>query len=144
MSGSFADILNTPMNEVEKPKPRPVGSYIGVIQGAHKIEKIGKNETQAAIFTVKLIAPGPDVDPGELAAAGGIGERTVRVTQFLTKDALWRLKEFLLALGIEEGRGSMAEAMAQTPNRQALFKIKHRPSPDGMTLFEEVDSVAAL
>ncbi len=140
---NFADILSTPMSAVEKPKPRPVGSYIGVVVGQPKIEKIGQKETLAAIFTIKLLAPGPDIDTTQLAEAGGIGERTVRLTQFLTQDALWRTKAFLTALGLED-TGTVGELLMQTTGRQALFKIRHRPSQDGAELYEEVDSVAAL
>lgn len=143
MSANFQDVLNTPMSSVEKPKPRPVGTYHGIVVGQPDIKKIGQKETLAAIFEVKLLSPGPDVDAEALAEAGGIGERTVRVTQFLTKDALWRLKEFLLALGIEESNEPIGALLAQTPNRRALFKIKHRPSQDGSSLYEEVDSVLA-
>ena len=141
---SFESILNTPMSDIAKPKPRPVGTYIGVVTKAPEIKKIGPKETLAAIFDVKVISPGPDIDASELAAAGGIGERHLRVTQFLTEDALWRLKNFLLALGLEDDGSSIGKLLAETPGRQALFKIKHRPSQDGSELYEEVDSVAAL
>jgi len=145
MSANFTDILNTPMGNIEKPKPRPVGTYIGVVTKAPEIKKIGQKETLAAIFDVKVISPGPDIDASELAAAGGIGERHLRVTQFLTEDALWRLKNFLLALGIEDdARSTIGQLLSQVPGRQAMFKIKHRPSQDGSELYEEVDSVAAL
>jgi len=140
---SFQDILSTPMSAVERPKPRPVGSYVGVVVGQPEIKKIGQKETLAAIFTIKLLAPGPDIDASQLADAGGIGERTVRLTQFLTQDALWRTKQFLEALGLED-TGTVGELLMQTTGRQALFKIKHRPSADGTDLYEEVDSVAAL
>jgi hypothetical protein len=144
MSANFTDILNTPMSDIAKPKPRPVGTYVGVVTKAPEIKKIGQKETLAAIFDVKVISPGPDIDASELAAAGGIGERHLRVTQFLTEDALWRLKNFLLALGLEDDGSSIGKLLAETPGRQALFKIKHRPSQDGSELYEEVDSVAAL
>ena len=142
---TFEDVLNTPMNAVEKPKPRPVGTYLGVVQGQPKIEKIGQKETLAAIFEVKLLSPGPDVDTESLAEAGGIGERNLRVTQFLTKDALWRTKEFLTALGIDvDTPAPVGQLIAQATNCRAYFKIRHRPSQDGKELYEEFVSAAAL
>lgn len=144
MAGNFEDILNTPMSDVEKPKPRPVGTYVGVVTKAPEIKKIGQKETLAAIFEIKLLQPGADVAIDQLQEAGGIGERTVRLTQFLTADALWRLKSFLEALGIQDDGRPIGAYLPETVGRQALYKIKHRPSPDGATLFEEIDSVAAL
>lgn len=142
---TFEDILNTPVSAVEKPKPRPVGTYVGVVVKAPEITKVGKNETLAAKFEVKLTAPGPDVDTDALREMGGIGDRPLRFNQFLTKDALWRLKEFLSALGLDtEGTASIGELLPQTVGRQAYYKIKHRPSQDGSELYEEMESVAAL
>lgn len=142
---TFEDILNTPVSSVEKPKPRPVGTYVGIIAKPPTIEKVGKNETLAAKFEAKLVSPGPDVDADALRESGGIGERPVRFNMFLTKDALWRLKEFLGALGLDtEGSESIGQLLPQTVGRQAYFKIKHRPSQDGTELYEELDSTAAL
>jgi hypothetical protein len=141
---SFTDILSTPMNAVEKPKPRPVGTYIGMVTAPPQITKIGKNETDAAIFKVKLLRPGPDVDTDALQEAGGIGDRELRVTQFLTKDSLYRVKDFLSALGVDVEAMTLGEALGSSANRQAMFKIKHRPSPDGTELYEEFESAAAL
>lgn len=141
---NFTDILNTPVNEIEKPKPRPAGTYIGVVTKNPEITKVGQKETMAAIFYVKFIAPGPDIDASSLAEAGGLGDRELRITQFLTKEALWRLKEFFVALGLDADSGTVGELLPQTVGRQAHFKIKHRPSQDGTQLYEEFDSAAAL
>lgn len=142
---TFEDILNTPVNAVEKPKPRPAGTYYGIVAKSPEIKKIGKNETLAAVFEIKLVRPGDDVDQDSLQEAGGIGERPLRVTQFLTKDALWRLVDFFKALGMDTESGdSISELLPQTMGRQALFKIRHRPSQDGTELYEEFDSAAAL
>jgi hypothetical protein len=144
MSGNFESILSKPMSAVERPKPRPVGTYIGMVTAPPKIEKIGKNQTLAAIFEVKLLSPGPDIDASALQEAGGMGTRALRVTQFLTEDALYRTKEFLNALGVDVDSMSVGEALSQAASRQALFKIKHRPSQDGTELYEEFDGAAAL
>jgi len=144
MSANFADILNTRVEDIEKPKPRPVGTYIGVVTSQPELKEIGQKNTLAAIFEVKLIAPGADIDMQALNEAGGIGDRPLRVTQFLTKDALWRLKEYFKALGLDAESGSVGELLPQTVGRQAVYKIKHRPSQDGTVLYEEVDSYAAL
>ena len=73
---NFTDILNKPAETVEKPKPRPVGTYLCIVDGPHKQRDVkGKDGTEYPVvgFTFKTMQAQEDVDQAALAEAGGVG-----------------------------------------------------------------------
>src|SRR5256885_335119 len=92
---NFGSLLDTNADEVEKPKPRPEGSYLWTVKGMPRFDKSSKKQTEFAEFTLACVQAGDDVDEEALATAGGIEDYTQRVTFYLTEASLWRLKEFL-------------------------------------------------
>ena len=141
---SFQDILNTKTDDIERPKPLPVGTYLGIVSGPPEIAPIGQKNTLAAKYSIKLLAPQDDVDRDALSEMGGIGDRTVGLTLFLTQDAAWRAKEFLENCGIDTAGKTLGESLTEAPGRQVYVKLKHRPSPDGTQLYSEIQSTAKV
>lgn len=143
---NFADVLNKPAAEVEKPKPYPVGTYHCLVDGPAAIEKVGKKQTDAAIFKYKILAPGPDVDPSALAEIpGGMAGKQLRHTMWLTEDSLYRLTQLLEDhMGIDKAGKTVGEMLAEAPGRQLMVTVGHRPSEDGQTLYSEVKSTARV
>ncbi len=140
---NFADALNRKADDVEKPKPLPVGTYLCTIAGPPEMKEIGQNNTPAAIFAVKVVAPQGDVDMEALNAMGGAAGKSLRQTFFLTEDALYRLKDFLTeACGIEANGRTLGEMIPDAVNRQFLATVKHRPSPDGTQIYAEIGTTA--
>lgn len=147
---NMQDILNKPMSAIEAPKPIPAGTYLGVIDGNPEFIKSAKKQTDGCVFSVKLVQPQGDVDQASLQtslqkADGTMKSLTdvkVKVTQWLTEDSLWRVKQFLEEhLGISPGL-SLGEAIPQAMGKQVLVTIKHRPSDDGQNLYMEVAGTA--
>lgn len=132
---SFMDILNRPATEIEPPKPLPVGSYIATITGMPNAVKVGAAETDAYDFPAKIVAPGEDVDPDALKDWSGKSGKPVqganapRLRFFLTEDAVYRLKDFLKACGIDvdNKKKTLAELINEVPGRQVMIHVKHRP-----------------
>lgn len=142
---NFADVLNRPAAAVEKPKPYPIGTYLCIVDGPAEISKVGKKQTDAAIFKLKILAPGADVDPAAVAEAGGVAGKQLRITYWLTEDALYRLKQFLVDhLGLAEGSKTLGELLAEAPGCQVYANVGHRPSEDGQTLYADVKSTAKV
>jgi len=141
---NFADILNKQNDDIERPKPLPVGTYLGIVSGPPEIGPIGQKQTLAAKYSIKLLAPQADVDQSALMEMGGIGERSVTHTLFLTADAAWRAKEFLEHCGVETSGKTLGESLAEAPGRQVMVKLKHRPSPDGTQLYTEIAATAQV
>lgn len=142
---NFGSILDKASSEVERPKPLPVGTYICVVQGLPKLDKTTKKQTEYIEFTLKPLQAGEDVDHEELEAMGGIANKTLRHTCYLTEDALWRLKKFLDDCGIDDGDDvSLRQRVDQSPGRQVAVFIKHTNSEDGETIYANVGTTAAV
>lgn len=132
---NFGSLLDTQADEIEKPKPRPEGSYLWVIKGMPRFDKSSKKQTEFVEFTLACQAAGEDVDADALAEAGGIEDYTTRATYYLTEGSIWRLKEFLEHCGVEvEGR-TLREALDDTPNCTVGGYIRHEASQDGESIF---------
>lgn len=142
---NFSSVLDKQADTIERPKPYPVGTYTFLVQGPPKLDKTTKKQTDFCEFTCKFLAPSEDVDREALAEMGGISDKTIRNTYYLTEDAVWRLKEFLTtSLGIDGSNKSLREMLSEAPGRQFLGHIRHKPSEDGTTVFAEIDSTAAV
>lgn len=139
----FASILDTPASDVERPKPLPVGQYYCVVKGLPRMDKSSKKQTEFAEFT---LIPQQAMDENMLEAideAGGLEGKTIRATFYLTENALWRLKDFLVEdLGIEQGSKSIGQMINEAPGRTCLATLKHRASEDGKAIFAELSSTA--
>lgn len=148
---NFASVLDKPSNEIARPKPMPVGSYIGILQGLPKIEK-AKTGTEFSEYTIKYVQSMDDVDEDDLekALTKSSGEKTnlvdkiTKIKYYHTEDSLWRLKQFFEHLDIPEvdddgDQYTMRQRMQLTPNRQIGFHVKHGASEDGEAVFANVD-----
>jgi len=140
---SFMDALNRKADDIEKPKPLPVGTYIGTVAGPAEIKEIGQNNTPAAIFQFNILSADADVDTEALTHAGGCQGKRLRQTFFLTEDALYRLKDFLVEIcGIEASGRTVGEMLPDAVNRMVKMTVKHRPSPDGTQIYAEIGGFA--
>lgn len=128
----FQSILNKPAASVEKPKPRPPGTYLCIVAGPHKQREVkGKDGTEFPVVDINLktVQADKDVDMAQLAEAGGVGN-TIQNTFFLLSadgtDNSWRLLDFLEhTLGIEKSGKSLAQMLAEIPGKECYATIKH-------------------
>jgi hypothetical protein len=150
---SFESILDTPANEVERPKPMPVGTYDVVVRGLYEEGESSQKKTPFARFTYTFVAAGEDVDEEELAAiltdkngqVHPISEKTIKDTYYTTPDAIFRLTATLENMGIdveEEGK-TIRQCLADTPNASLRIMVGHRSSEDGQQIFAEVKRTMA-
>jgi hypothetical protein len=141
----FQDILNTPAKDIERPKPYPVGSYIALVEGLPSFDKVGENQTPCADFTLRFLSADDDVDKLQLQEAGGISGKQIRHRLFITPDAKWRLKKFLVDdLVIEEGDKTLTQLINEAPGRQVKIVIRHRPAKDGSVVYSEIAQTAKI
>lgn len=135
---SFGALLDTPGSEIERPKPLPVGSYTAMVMGLPRQDKSKNKGTEFVEFTLKLLEAQDDVDADELKAMGGLVDKTIKDTYYITEGSLWRLKDFLENCGIDLDDSSLREAIEETPNCTLGIYIKHEPSNDGTSVFARV------
>lgn len=142
---NLSSILSKAPSEVERPKPYPVGSYVTLVQGMPRFDKSSKKQTEFVEFTLKFLAAGEDVDEADLASMGGIKEKTIKATYYLTETALWRLKEFLEACGIDvDNAESFQAAIEKTPGKQVGIFVTHEAGNDGESIFARVGKPFAV
>ena len=136
---NFGSILDRAPSEIEKPKPLPQGSYITQIVGQPRFDKSSKKQTEFVEFTHKLLAAQEDVDEDELKSMGGIKEKVMKNTFYLTEGAAWRLKEFLEHCGINlDECENLRAAVEETPGKQVGIFVNHEASQDGTSIFARV------
>lgn len=131
----FESILDTPAEKIERPKPLPQGSWFTVVTG-HRFDRSSQQQTEFVEFTLKVTAPGDDVDEEELkkflTAPDGsmkdIKEAVVRNTYYLTENALYRLKDFCKNCGVDVGKGTTPrEWIPETQNAEVGIFVRHKP-----------------
>jgi hypothetical protein len=142
-SPNFGALLDKAPSEVERPKPLPEGQYLWIIQGLPRYDKSSKKQTEFVEFTLKAQQAAPDVDQDELAAMGGIADKTTKATYYITEGSLWRLKEFLEHCGIDlDTHDSLRAAIEETVNCLVVGFIKHEASNDGESVFARLGKTA--
>jgi hypothetical protein len=148
----LASILDRQGQEIERPKPLPVGTYRAIVTGAPRFDKSTKKGTDFVEFTLKLISAEEDVDEDDLkhaltkpsGASVPLTEKTTKVTYYLTEDATWRLKDFLKHCGVDTDNITLRQAIAEAQNSEVLISIKHTPSDDGEAIYANVAKTAAV
>lgn len=143
---NFGALLDKAPTEIERPKPLPAGTYTCVVQGLPEYDKSSKKQTEYVRFTLKPLAAEADVDTEALAEMGGLGDKTIPVTFYITENSLFRLKDFLSHLGFDvtDPEASLREMCETTTGRQVRAFIKHRASEDGESIFAEVGRTASV
>lgn len=150
---NFGAILDRKPTAIERPKILPVGSYIVVVQGMPRQDKSQKKQTPFYEYTCKYLQAMDDVDQDELEAAltradgtkKSLGDMTVRLTYYLTEDAVWRLKQFLEHCGLEEDDFESLRQMAESAGGcQLVVKLRHKPTDDGEGMYSEVAGTAPV
>jgi hypothetical protein len=155
---NFSDILDTPSTEISRPKVLPQGTYLWMVKGLPRIDKSTRKGTEFSEYTSQCLEASDDVDPDALKACltkpsgevTPLRERSIRVTHYHVEGySLYRLKMFLLDLGIDEededgNPRSIRDMMQDVPGRQFWGHVKHTPSDDGEMIFANIDKTAKV
>lgn len=141
---NFGSILDQQSSEIERPKPLPVGTYTCIVKGLPRFDKSSKKGTDFVEFTLQPVEAGEDVDEEDLDAVGGLANKTLRHTLYITEDAAYRIKDFCDHLGIEEDDMSLRQRIEQAPGKQVLVTVKHTASDDGSTIYANVGRTASV
>jgi hypothetical protein len=150
---TFGSILDKPSSEIERPKPLPTGTYQCIVDGQPRMDKSSKKGTEFVEFSLRPMGALDDVNEKDLIAAltsgdgsvKALSDKRIRATYYLTEDALWRLKKFLVNdLQITEGKKKIRQMVSEAQNQQVLATIKHVPSEDGTGIFPQLASTAPV
>lgn len=144
----FNSILNTQAGQAERPKTPPVGTYVGFIKN-YEFGESAQKKTKYVRFNLVASQPQPDVDEQLFMDFGGseaLGKAKLRVDFYLTPDALYRLDEFLMSLGIELSGRTYKETLPETAQKAIQFHVSHQASnkPGSTDVFANVDQIMAM
>lgn len=142
MTDLFEGLLDTNLDEVEKPKPLPEGSYLTrVVSYEETISS--KKKTPGLKFTFEIIEPMDDVDESEIEAVGGVVGKNQRTTYWLTEGSMFMLKEFLEEhVGVDIEGQKLSDAIQAAVNEVVVINVSHRMTDDDR-IFAEIKSTAA-
>lgn len=121
----FRTLLQTTnLDDVQRPKVLPTGTYKGTII---KFE-YGQSSQKQTPYVRYFVRPDEARDDVDQEALEGINlsQRSLRRDFFLTADALYRLKEFLEGLGIETAGQSLGALIPLAVNHDVLISVIHR------------------
>lgn len=130
----FNSILSTKVEEAEKPKPLPVGTYIWQIPlGQPKFDQSKEKQTPFVEWEIKPVAPLDDVDGQLLQQVKNWNEKSMRLTFWLTEEALYRFRDFLDKVGIPYKGRSWAEVIPEVAGKNFKASVVHNTSIDKAT-----------
>lgn len=139
---NFAALLDRQADEIEKPKPMPMGTFTFLVKD-HEFGESSQKKTPFIQFNVNPRVAQDDVDEEALAAVENWQDRNMRVTFYLTDDAMWRLTDFLEHCGIDMSGRTLAECIPETTNQMFngyVIQQASQKNPDEM--FSSIDSTA--
>lgn len=131
----FNDVLNLKPSDIEKPKPRPIGSYRGAIS-KYELRDVDTKQGPRKIidFEIRLMMAVQVDDQAALAEQGDIAGwfPLIHGIFYETPEGRYNLKMFLTeTLGIDAGTGknekTISEMVAESPGAQLLVTLKHEP-----------------
>ena len=127
---NFASILNESPDHVERPKPLPVGTYLCTV-GAPEAGESSKKKTPFLKFPLKPLAALEDVDDEALQEVGGIEDKNLSITFYITELAKYQLDEFHANCGLDlkkcKATGlTRADRNDEVVNTQVLAQVTHR------------------
>ena len=124
---NFKDLLDKKVEDTERPKPVPVGTYRLQIQG-HEFGRSSQKKTPYVRFSFKIVQPGEDAEMSDLEGINW-GKKTLRDDFYLTEDAMYRLRDFLEKNLQLNGTGrSFDELLPETKNMELEAYISQNPS----------------
>ena len=149
MAINFESLLDTNMDDVERPIPVPQGSYLASVKGYEATTSKDGN-TGGFIFTLTLISPFEDtVDQDELDDYGDISEREPTMRWYVwqgkdEKSVAYPFKRFLdSVLNVPVDGRTLSESMADSVGQQCLITVIHKMNQENEP-FAVIDAVATV
>jgi hypothetical protein len=141
MSVNFSNLLSTAVDKIEKPMPLPAGTYDVIITKYEFDETKNEKKTPYCKVFFKVLSAGEDVDAEELAKIANLSDKVLSFSYYLTPDALWRFKEFLVdILGLTDG-DTLEALIPGVVGQSAKASVEHTLSRDGTETYAQVNRI---
>lgn len=145
MAVDFRELLNVPVDEIERPKSVPRCHLLGRIPNpGYEYGTTRGNGTPFVRIKLIDVAPGPDCTP-DMIEGINLAEREFRVDMWATPKALNRLDRMLDAiLGPNTNKRTCYERLPDINDMPVMFGVSPRTNEDGTDSgYNDVTTVAA-
>lgn len=124
---NFSSLLDVQMDDIKPPPTMPSGTFEFIItsQGEGVSEK---KETPFVVYEFTVDTPGEDIDTDELPDNWRDFKTNERF--YLTKNALFRLKQFLEAAGVKTSGRSLNDAVPEAVGKSVNLVLTQEPVPN--------------
>jgi hypothetical protein len=129
MSKAFTDLLNKPIDDIDAPKPVPVGSWRLTIATIIVREPKDEDSPGAVLFGFKLGSPMEDVAPSALDEFGDVDEAPMVWNRFRLRDMkdAYYLKKFVETVGGETTGRTLEDASKSLEGYEVMSYIEQEP-----------------
>jgi len=146
---NFTDVLNINLDDIQKPAILPAGTYLAMIEGEPQRKTVGKDDRPVASIRVKIIAPGEDIHPSDIAELpDGVAGRTLFYTLWLSGEDMskvkWDIKNTLENIGVDISGKSIAQALGEVAGKQCYVTVTRRVNRESGDFVNDVRSFARL
>lgn len=144
----FSKLLSVSTDEIKKPEPLPQGTYLCQVKAHEYGETKSDKKTPFVLYTLIPLEPKEDVDQDELMTAlqgKQIGEKQLRYTFYLSKDAQYRCLDFLKKCGVDTAGLSLGQCIPEATGKVILVSVDKKPSskPGDDTIYNEITGCAS-
>lgn len=135
-NADFTDILSKPVHSVEKPKPKPPGTYLGSIVGQPEQRTVTTKDGDKPVisFKVKLLQAQADVDQEKLSEVDTVTSWPPMSHDIWVEgeQGQYNLRRFLAdVLKIDPGSSkdgkTLGQMCAEAPGKQLLVTVVNKP-----------------
>lgn len=122
----FSSLLDRNVEDIKRPPALPAGDYPAVIKNKEFGDN-NKNKTPYVRFAIGLTGWPEEVDSADRQFDGkpiDLSKKTFRKDYYLTEDSLWRLKDFLEALGLGGGNRKISELIDECIGQPVIAQVE--------------------
>lgn len=123
MAVDFGQLLNVPADDIKAPPTLPAGLYRGFVKSTDFGTSKNKG-TPYVRFNLAFTEATEGVDQDALTEVD-LSKVTKTFDFFITEDARYRLKDFLVGLGIQSAGRQLSEMVPEAVGENVLINIVH-------------------
>lgn len=138
----FTSLLRKPAGEAKKPAALDAADYPAIIK-SFEVGDNNKNKTPYVRFHVTPTGWPGDPQLGEDGKPIDLSKRNLRRDYFLTEDALWRLDEFISALGIDMSGRSYEEVLPELVGTQVTAEVQQYMNQQNNEIGNQIGALKA-
>ena len=142
----FSALLKRPAGESKKPPALPVGDFPGIIK-SHELGDNNKNKTPYVRFFVGLTGWPDEVDADDREQDGkpiDLSKKQFRKDFYLSDDALWRLDEFIKAMGVDATGRDYEEVLPELTGLQCTVEVQQYMNQNTSEIGNQVGNLKPL